>query len=140
MNEFHMKDSGTSITSAIKGLTTYGCCKEQHYPFNELYLNSKPPEKCYSEGKNYRVLSSMSISLDLNGMKACLAEGYPFAFGLRLFESFEDSIHNGGRVLVPSPPEIKPHEANWHALLAVGYDESGKYFIVRNSYGEQWVC
>lgn len=139
LEEFNMTDGGTSLTSGIKGLAKFGCCKEQLYPYSELHVNTKPPEKCYSEGRNYRVLSSMSINLDLNEMKACLAEEYPFAFGLHIYDSFEDAIHNGGRVMTPSPSETKPGAGNWHAMLAVGYDEASKCFIVRNSYGEQWV-
>ena len=135
-----MEDGGTCIPSAIESLVKYGCCKENLFPYTSKNVNAKPPAECYAAASPYRVKQAVELEPRLDEMKACLAEGYPFAFGLRLFESFEDSIHNGGRVLVPSPPEIKPHEANWHALLAVGYDESGKYFIVRNSYGEQWVC
>jgi C1A family cysteine protease len=27
----------------------------------------------------------------------------------------------------------------WHAMLAVGYSDESKCFIVRNSWGEKWV-
>ena len=40
------------------------------------------------------------MDVDLNEMKTCLAQGYPFAFGVRLYESFNDAAESG---VVPKP-------------------------------------
>ncbi len=40
------------------------------------------------------------MDVDLNEMKTCLAQGFPFAFGVKLFESFNDAAKNG---VVPKP-------------------------------------
>jgi C1A family cysteine protease len=36
-------------------------------------------------------------------------------------------------------PIMKDTEYFRHAMLAVGYDDQSKSFIVRNSWGEEWV-
>ncbi|CAF5153355.1 unnamed protein product, partial [Rotaria sp. Silwood1] len=72
-------------------------------------------------------------------MKSCLAEGYPFAFGIFTYKSFHDAAKNGGRVPMPnlsSESQNTSHRA--HAMLAVGYSDLSQCFIVRNSWGNNW--
>ncbi|UJR32691.1 hypothetical protein I4U23_020150 [Adineta vaga] len=132
-------DGGTAIRSAIAALTEFGCCKEQSYPYNPAYVNHQPPAHCYAEARNYRICQAMNVESDLNEMKACLAEGFPFAFGIQTFNSFATAGSNGGRVPMPQPsyePQAATH--GWHAMLAVGYSDASQCFIVRNSWGENW--
>jgi C1A family cysteine protease len=69
-------------------------------------------------------------------MKGCLASGYPFVFGFSVYESFESQeVKQTGRVPMPSPNE---QLLGGHAVLAVGYDDSQRRFIVRNSWGKDW--
>ena len=140
LQEYNMKDEGTQIRSAIRALAKYGCCKEKSFPYYAPYANQKPPSQCYLEASNYRIKTAMEIRADLSEMKACLAEGYPFAFGLRLFQSFAQAGNNGGRVPMPQP-QFEPPAAqhSWHAMLAVGYSDPSQCFIIRNSWGEAWV-
>ena len=65
-------------------------------------------------------------------MKGCLASGYPFAFGLAVYQSFMDAWCNDAIIPMP-PPRDRPYP--WHAALAVGYDDSQSRFICRNSHG-----
>lgn len=137
--QFHMQDQGTFIRSAIAALAEYGCCKEALYPYNPANVNRPPPSHCYAEAKKYRVLQGIQVNTELNEMKACLAEGYPFAFGLQTFSSFGQSGSNGGVVPMPHPQEQQNSQHGWHAMLAVGYSDKQRSFIVRNSWGEKWV-
>ncbi|CAF1229595.1 unnamed protein product [Adineta ricciae] len=135
----HLVDGGTTIRSAIAALTEYGCCKEQSLPYNPAYVNHQPPAHCYMEAKNYRISEAMNVQLDLNEMKACLAEGFPFVFGLQIFNSFATAGSNGGRVPIPEPYyESQAVQHGWHAMLAVGYSDPSQCFLVRNSWGEDW--
>ena len=69
-------------------------------------------------------------------MKACLAEGFPFVFGFTVYDSFESSlVSKTGRVNMPEKSE---KVLGGHSVLAVGYDDKAKRFIVRNSWGEDW--
>ncbi len=69
-------------------------------------------------------------------MKGCLASGYPFVFGFTVYESFEsDQVAQTGHVPMPQAGE---QVVGGHAVLAVGYDDSNQWFIVRNSWGPNW--
>ena len=68
-------------------------------------------------------------------MRSCLAEGYPFTFGLELFASFQSAGSHG---LIPMPDPHKDQHDGGHAMLCVGYSDPDKVFIVRNSWGDDW--
>src|SRR5207302_6720236 len=67
-------------------------------------------------------------------MKACLAEGYPFVFGLEIYQSFESSGHHG---LIGMPRDGEK-DLGSHAMLAVGFSDRDRVFVVRNSWGTDW--
>jgi C1A family cysteine protease len=69
-------------------------------------------------------------------MKGCLASGYPFVFGFTVYSSFEGAkVAQSGIVPMPGSAE-KP--IGGHAVLAVGYDDDTREFLVRNSWGPGW--
>lgn len=69
-------------------------------------------------------------------MQGCLAEGYPFVFGFTVYESFEsDIVAQTGNVPMPSTGETVK---GGHAVVAVGYNDEQRVFIVRNSWGNNW--
>lgn len=140
LDESNMKDDGAFITGAIEGLKEFGCCKEQSFPYKKSNVNKKPLRNCYEEAKAYRVTEGTQVKADLDEMKACLAQGHPFVFGLMLFESFSDAETNDGRVPMPDNEYEAQREVHgWHALLAVGYSDRSQCFIIRNSWGANWV-
>ena len=139
-NESHVQDTGTSVSHAIDALRQYGCCKENVFPFEKQHINQRPPEHCYHEAKNYRITEALQLSTDIDEMKDCLAEGFPFVFGLETFQSFHQALHNGGCVPMPDvAQEPQNMQHGWHAMLAVGYSDTSQCFFVRNSWGENWV-
>lgn len=136
--KYDMKDNGTTIDAAIKGLERFGCCTEEMFPYEKRFLSRKPLPKCYTEATKYRIKEVCRVLVDINEMKACLAEGFPFVFGLQIFQSFSQANSNRGRVPKPSI-EKENGERGWHAMLAVGYSNDLNCFIVRNSWGRKWV-
>jgi C1A family cysteine protease len=63
-----------------------------------------------------------------------LAEGFPFIFGFSVYDSFESQeVSRTG--IVPLPRDSESFLGG-HAVLAVGYDQIKRHFIVRNSWGE----
>ena len=69
-------------------------------------------------------------------MLICLAQGYPFVFGFAVYESFlTKQVQKTGRVAMPKKKE---RVIGGHAVLAVGYNQREKRFIVRNSWGQKW--
>ncbi len=130
------EDEGTYLSNCVKVVRKYGACSEQTWPFNLKQIKAKPPKSAYQEGAQFRIEDAAAVDIDLDTMRSCLAEGYPFVFGLQLFESFNGAGGNGG--LVPMPdPDTEKHDGG-HAMLCVGYSDPDRIFIIRNSWGDEW--
>ena len=129
------QDSGAMIRDGIKSLVKYGCCTEDKWPYDISRFTFKPSTVCYDDGLNHQILSYQRIDA-LNQMLSCLADGFPFVFGFTVYESFEsDTVAKTGKV---SMPKAKEKVLGGHAVLAVGYNDSQKRIIVRNSWGSSW--
>lgn len=128
-------DSGANLRDGIKMLSTYGVCSEVTWPYNISSFKQKPNAQAYQEGLSRKITQYLRVQ-GLDEMKKCLAEGYPFVFGISVFESFEsDKVAKTGTVPAPKKGE---QNLGGHAMLCVGYNDSTKRFIVRNSWGSSW--
>ena len=128
-------DNGAMIRDGIKTLAKQGACTEKKWPYVVSKFAVKPPAACYTEALKRQITSYHRI-LNLTDMRSCLAEGFPFVFGFTVYESFEsDKVANTGIVNMPKPKE---QVLGGHAVLAVGYNNPKKRFIVRNSWGCDW--
>ena len=84
----------------------------------------------------HQALSYHRVPQTLNQMKGCLLEGFPFVFGFTVYESFESAaVAKTGKLNMPKKNESV---VGGHAVVAVGYDDTSKRFIVRNSWGAAW--
>jgi C1A family cysteine protease len=130
------EDSGAMLRDTIKSINKFGACPESIWPYEITKLTVKPTPTCYDTASRHTAVSYSQVSQTLPQMKGCLAEGYPFAFGMIVYESFEgDQVANTGVVQMPSAGE---QDVGGHAVLVVGYDDSQQRFIVRNSWGTDW--
>jgi C1A family cysteine protease len=128
-------DSGAMLRDGIKALAAQGVCPETEWPYVISKFTMKPSKRCYTDGKKH-VISSYHRIADLNEMRACLAEGYPFVFGFSVYESFESAqVAKTGVLNLPKKGE---KAIGGHAVCAVGYDDSAKRILVRNSWGPKW--
>ncbi len=128
-------DNGAMIRDGIKTLAKQGACTEKKWPYVISKFAVRPPAACYKEALNRQITSYHRIQ-SLADMRSCLAEGYPFVFGFTVYESFEsDRVAKTGKVEMP---RAKERVMGGHAVLAVGYNDSQKRFIVRNSWGSKW--
>ncbi|GAB4358219.1 MAG: hypothetical protein Fur0042_27670 [Cyanophyceae cyanobacterium] len=131
-------DQGSTIVGSINTLQKYGACTEVTWPYELTGLNRKPPSTAYEEALWFLVDEARELEVNLETFKHCLAEGFPFVFGLRLFKSFDQARRNG-RVPMPDPnTEAGRTSHGNHAMLCVGYSDHNQCFIVRNSWGEDW--
>jgi C1A family cysteine protease len=129
-------DNGAQIRDGIKTVNKQGVCPETMWPYIISEFTQKPHSVCYTDALKHQVLSYHRITNDINQMKGCLSEGYPFVFGFSAYESFEGSqVAKTGKLDMPKKSEKL---VGGHAVLAVGYDDSVKRFIVRNSWGTDW--
>jgi C1A family cysteine protease len=128
-------DSGASLRDGIKSLKNSGVCEERLWPYSIEKFTKKPPAKCYRDAKGHRIKSYYRIG-SLREMLICLVEGYPFVFGFTVYESFESArVAKTGKVNMPRKGETV---LGGHAVMAVGYDQKGKRFLARNSWGRNW--
>ena len=128
-------DGGAMIRDGIKSLVKQGVCTEDKWPYLIEKFQLKPTEVCYGDGLAHQVTSYQRIDT-LDEMRMCLADGFPFVFGFTVYESFESPIvAETGKLNMPEQTE---RVLGGHAVLAVGYDDGTKQFIVRNSWGTGW--
>jgi len=103
--QFVIIDKGSSATGCIQALVEHGVCLEEIWPFEEGSKDTMPHDLAYKGAENSKVTGALAIKVDLNEMKTCLAQGYPFVFGLMLFTSFDRAVKNGH---VPMPKSDEP--------------------------------
>lgn len=88
------------MTSAIEALEEFGTCLESVWPYDISKVNARPGDQAYQEAKNHKITEALRLNINLQEMKSCLAQGFPFAFGLRLYASFDQAAKTG---VVPMP-------------------------------------
>jgi C1A family cysteine protease len=129
-------DSGAQIRDGIKSVASQGVCPETEWPYDITKFEQKPPAKAYTDALADRAVSYQALIQDPNQMKGCLASGFPFVFGFTVYESFESqAVAKSGHAPMPGPSE---RVIGGHAVMAVGYEESNQWFVVRNSWGLTW--
>jgi C1A family cysteine protease len=125
-----------SLRDGYKSVARDGACPDELWPYRADLSTRKPPPRCYRQALRHRVISYRRIRRELGQFKACLAEGYPFTLGISVYQSLES--HRVARSgIVPLPARHEKHLGG-HAVLAVGYEEARRVFIVRNSWGARW--
>jgi C1A family cysteine protease len=131
-------DSGSMMVNAIEGLKEYGACSESIWANDYEMITEEPDEDSYNHGANFKIVEAEYIETDLDLWRATLADGFPIAFALNTFNSFDKATTNKGRVLMPKNTDSERKSHGWHAMLCVGYSDPDRMFIVRNSWGEEW--
>jgi C1A family cysteine protease len=129
------QDAGAStLADACKCLTLKGVCRESTFPYTDVNLVTVPDEAAYAEAANHRVPIAYELQGE-NDLLSCLSEGFPFIFGIVVYESFmNSSVMNTG--YVPMPMDFE-QVIGGHALCCVGY-ELNVAWIFQNSWGMSW--
>lgn len=130
-------NTAVSLRDGYRAVRRWGACPERMWPYAIAQFTERPSEPCYARGTRTQVVKYERLKRDVTVLRACLAEGYPFAFGMSLFESFytTPSVRRVGTARMPASSE---QLRGAHAVLAVGYDDRRRHFIIRNSWGERW--
>jgi len=125
-------DSGSTVADVMLTLKNIGICSESLWPYDISNFTQKPPQNCYDEASNNKILNPINLNQDLNTFKSILAQSKPIVFGMLLCENImqltaDNPVYNGtGNVL------------GGHALAICGYDDSTQLFKVQNSWGSNW--
>jgi C1A family cysteine protease len=130
------QDAGAQVRDGIKSVATLGAPPETDWPYDITKFADLPPAPAFADAKQDLVSAYSRIGQSLMQMRGCLADGYPFVFGFTVYESFEsEAVAQTGVVPMPSSGEAV---VGGHCVLAVGYDDTKRVFIIRNSWGEGW--
>jgi len=128
-------DSGGSLRNAIKIVKNIGLCNENIWNYDTSKYKDIPHNKCFDEVKKYKSIKYYRLKHIIIDMKSCLLEGYPFAIGISIYESFNDAhINKTGIVPIPKNNEKL---LGGHSVIVVGYNDNYG-FLIRNSWGENW--
>jgi C1A family cysteine protease len=139
-NERHLlgtedQDSGATIRDGMKSLANQGICKEQTWPYIIENFAVKPPANAYIEARDY-VITSYERLTSIEDMKDCLLEGFPFVFGIKVFDSLTtEEVASTG---IAKMPVENDKFLGGHAICCVGYDDVKQHFIIKNSWGKDW--
>jgi len=132
-----LNDAGSTLTQGINALIRYGVCSEQYCPYIISNFTKKPSSVAYTDGLKHTVLGSSRVLQTLDSLKGCLIAGYPFVVGIYVYSSFEsDVVTNTG--YVPLPNVNTEQLLGGHAVICVGYNDTNKVWIMRNSWGPNW--
>jgi C1A family cysteine protease len=130
------EDSGAMLRDGIKSVSRQGGPHEKLWPYLISRFRQKPDRTAYKDGELHQAILYQRLRQVVDQLKGCLADGYPFVFGFSVYESFESAaVGRTGEVPLPGPGESL---LGGHAVVAVGYDDPGRRFIVRNSWGTSW--
>ena len=136
-------NGGSNFGTQLEVMGKHGICSEVLYPYTTTNLSVAPSNDADTDAQKHRVLCAKQIDLKRDGTKydnitenhrlltSALSEGYAVGFSLKIFDNF--GKEPGGFVSLPTQPGIK--EDGHHAMVIVGYSESTKCYIVRNSWG-----
>ncbi len=129
-------DSGAQIRDGIKVVASQGVCPETEWPYDIQKFAQKPSQKCFADAKKYTAVTYQRLIQDQNTMKGCLAEGFPFVFGITVYQSMmSNDVTKTGIVPIPTTQE---KSLGGHAIMAVGFDDKTQCFKFRNSWGTGW--
>ncbi len=130
------EDAGAEIRDGIKTVNRDGVPPEPMWPYVIKKFTTKPPAHVYTEAKRHPAVQYARVRQNLTQIKAALAAECPVIFGFSVYEGFEsEEVARTGCVQMPSKDDGL---LGGHAVLAVGYDDATKRWIVRNSWGKRW--
>lgn len=112
----YIADTGCSMTNGIETLQQYGVCLESTWPYDIENVNVRPDDSSYQSADEFKITEALRVDTDLYQMKSCLAQGFPFAFGLKLFTTFDRAAKSG---VVPMPNEYEQsRESHGRSVIA----------------------
>jgi C1A family cysteine protease len=127
-------DAGATIRDAVKSVVKSGGCAETLWPYEPANVTVQPPQTCYAAATVHAV-AYYRIERNLDQLRACIAEGFPFIFGMQAYmQPFEAAEKNVDLPL----PAAGDTLCGGHAVLAAGYDDAAKTLLVLNSLGPRF--
>jgi hypothetical protein len=132
-------DEGANQKEIALGLRKYGVCEENTWSYEHRLLNKEPSAKAYEEASKYTVVP-LRIRFDVQSILTCLHNQIPVIVDIKLINHVGRQVReNQGFLTIPDLDNTFIKRTNSHSVLIVGYNQQTKHFIVRNSWGKDWV-
>jgi C1A family cysteine protease len=127
---------GGYIGSASNYIRNTGLPLEACFLYKALDSNDNPPVTCDQACLNwwnstYKIDSYSGVSATVDAIKNALNTNGPLVTTMAVYNDFFS--YSGGVYT-----HVTGTLAGYHAILIVGYDDPGQYFIVKNSWGPSW--
>lgn len=130
-------DSGAMLPDGMAVLNGYGYVPETDWPYDISKFAVKPPDALMTIAAKAITSQYASVPHTMSDIKGALAQGFPLVFGIICYTSLEsESVARTG--IVPMPGRWMDRQIGGHAILLMGYDDSKKRFMFRNSWGPEW--
>ncbi len=130
------QDAGAYLHTGVRALKQFGICPEIDWPYNILKYSFLPSQTAYINARQRKVLRAFGVPQNISSMKRAIFKGHPFVIGIVVFSSFEsEQVEKTGVVPMPGPNE---QTLGGHAMLCVGYDDTKRRFLCKNSWGTGW--
>ena len=113
-----------------KHLMDNGTCREDLWP-NDKKHPVASVEDMAADARNH-VLDADVYDISVDDMRKVLSAGFPVQLSIATGDGFQDIGRDG----VMKSAESPKGQHGYHAMLCVGY--VGNYFIVKNSWGDDW--
>lgn len=130
-------DTGAQIREAMASLMAFGACREAIWPYDPMLFALEPPPQAYAEAATHEAVQYARVD-GARGAIQALAQGLPVVFGTAIPRRCYDEAAATGVLPEATPEELATPRQGGHAMLIVGYDNTRRTFLVRNSWGEGW--
>jgi hypothetical protein len=146
----HPGDCGTTQQAASGVLESQGQCTEKIWPYNPTAScndHGTPPASAATDARRHTLGLTALNPHDVIAIKAALAAGRPAGISIPVYNSWYQSpvTERTGRITLPIGGE---QDVGGHCMCVVGYQDDGPttvtatpgggFFILRNSWSEQW--
>lgn len=134
-------DRGSHLIEALNLAVRNGCATLVTMPYDHNFLR-QPTTRAFDEAKRYRSHSYSRLDTGLQIRKA-LQQGYAVVLAINTNPEFNSGLHWNGVYTAAQRQSgdqrrssSDPH--GYHAILAVGYDDTRQAFLLMNSWGREW--
>jgi C1A family cysteine protease len=125
-------NSGTSISATLNLLRDTGSVPIDEFAFDGGWCGRQPTAAEVERAKQFRIKSWAAFdATDVDKVRQQLARGVPVIFGTR-------STRKLGALRGDAVLEEDDVPGEGHAMVAVGYDDAKRAFLIQNSFGQSW--
>jgi C1A family cysteine protease len=122
------------IKSALQGVSMYGVCTEQIWPYKIENYNKQPSPESYADACSRKIVSYNFVETTKDILEN-LSVHKPVVIGMVVYESFMGVTKENSTVPIPT---LDDKNIGGHAVLIVGHSLPEQKFLIKNSFGTNW--